>query len=140
MYLITKWFGTFLCDKTGVKKEILFPKNEKEILKRLRKIENNDILPQEKKITKGVKVIVNEKRLHKLGEYTDSDPFLKEINIEPQDYGFSQDLFHKTSLFIVDNDIKIPEPFKQAKIPIVKIKNLEKVDDEEEFIELIQDS
>jgi len=50
------------------------------------------------------------------------------------------ELFHKTSLFIIDNDIKIPDPFKKAKIPIVKIKNLEKVDDEEEFIELVQDS
>jgi len=50
------------------------------------------------------------------------------------------ELFHKTSLFIINNDIKIPEPFKIAKIPIVKIKNLEKVDDEEEFIELVQDS
>jgi putative transcriptional regulator len=49
-------------------------------------------------------------------------------------------LFQKTSLFIIDNNIKIPEPFKQAKIPIVKIKNLEKVDDEKEFIELIQES
>ena len=49
-------------------------------------------------------------------------------------------LFHKTSLFIIDNDIKIPEPFKKANIPIVKIKNLERVDDEEEFIELIQES
>ncbi|UCC18797.1 MAG: helix-turn-helix domain-containing protein [Promethearchaeota archaeon] len=50
------------------------------------------------------------------------------------------DLFNKTSLFIIDNDIKIPEPFKKINIPIVKIKNLEDVDDEEEFIELIQDS
>ncbi|MFW9879909.1 MAG: helix-turn-helix domain-containing protein [Candidatus Thorarchaeota archaeon] len=50
------------------------------------------------------------------------------------------DLFHKNSLFIIDNDIKIPEPFKKTNIPIVKIKNLEEVDDEEEFIELIQDS
>ncbi len=50
------------------------------------------------------------------------------------------ELFQKTSLFIIDNDIKIPEPFKNEKIPIVKIKNLEKVDDEEEFIELIQES
>jgi len=50
------------------------------------------------------------------------------------------ELFHKTSLLIIDNNIKIPEPFKKAKIPIVKIKNLEKVDDEEEFIELVQDS
>ncbi len=50
------------------------------------------------------------------------------------------DLFHKTSLFIIDNGIKIPARFQKDKIPIVKIKNLEKVDDEEEFIELIQDS
>ncbi|MFX0145030.1 MAG: helix-turn-helix domain-containing protein [Candidatus Hodarchaeota archaeon] len=50
------------------------------------------------------------------------------------------DLFHKTSLFIIDNDIKIPEPFKKTNIPIVKIKTLEEVDDEEEFIELIKES
>ncbi|MFX0139370.1 MAG: helix-turn-helix domain-containing protein, partial [Candidatus Hodarchaeota archaeon] len=50
------------------------------------------------------------------------------------------DLFHKTSLLIIDNDIKIPETFKKGNIPIVKIKNLEKVDDEEEFIELINES
>ena len=49
-------------------------------------------------------------------------------------------LFHKTSLFIIDNGIKIPETFQKEKIPIVKIKKLEKVDDEEEFIELIQES
>ncbi len=50
------------------------------------------------------------------------------------------DLFHKTSLFIIDNGIKIPEVFQKDIIPIVKIKKLEKVDDEEEFIELIQES
>ena len=49
-------------------------------------------------------------------------------------------LFRKTSLFIVNNDIKITEIFKNENIPIVKIKNLEKVDDEEEFIELIHES
>lgn len=50
------------------------------------------------------------------------------------------DLFHKTSLFIIDNNIKIHETLRKANIPIVKIRNLEKVDDEEEFIELIQES
>jgi predicted transcriptional regulator len=49
-------------------------------------------------------------------------------------------LFQKTSIFIVDNDITIPEALKETNIPIVKIKKLEKVDDEEEFIELIQES
>ena len=49
-------------------------------------------------------------------------------------------LFRVNSLFIVNNDIKIPDSFKKIKVPIVKIRNLEKVDDEEEFIDLVQES
>jgi putative transcriptional regulator len=50
------------------------------------------------------------------------------------------DLFHKTALYIIDNNVKIPGAIKGRDIHIVKIKNLEEVDDEEEFIELIQES
>ncbi len=50
------------------------------------------------------------------------------------------DLFHANSLFIVNNDIKIPDSLKKIKIPIVRIRKLEKVDDEAEFIDLIQES
>ena len=49
-------------------------------------------------------------------------------------------LFHKTALYIVDNSVRIPGTIKGKDIHIIKIKNLEQVDDEEEFIELIQDS
>lgn len=49
-------------------------------------------------------------------------------------------LFHKKSLFIVNNNIQIPKICQTDNIPIIKIKNLEKVEDEEEFIELIQES
>lgn len=49
-------------------------------------------------------------------------------------------LFHKNALFIINNDVKISEALKKEKIPIVKIKDLEEIDDEEEFIELIQES
>ena len=48
-------------------------------------------------------------------------------------------LFNKQALFIINNDIKIPDSEKD-KIPIVKIKELEKIDDEDQFIELIQES
>jgi len=99
MYLITKWFGTFVCDKKGVKDKILFPKDEKEIAKRLLKIEENKILSEEKEILKNVKkVIINEKRLQKLGEHAPSDPFFKEIEINPKDFDFSEDLLHKATL------------------------------------------
>jgi len=121
MYLVTKWFGTFLCDEKGVKKEILFPKNEKEIVKRLRRMEKNNILSEERKIAKDVKVIVNEKRLQKIGEYTDLDPFFKEINIEPKDYGFSQDLFHKISIALAQN--KVEERLKSEDLQIIQMVN-----------------
>ena len=50
------------------------------------------------------------------------------------------ELFHVNSLFIVNNDVKIPDSLRKIKVPIVKIRNLEKIDDEEEFIDLVQES
>lgn len=46
-------------------------------------------------------------------------------------------LFDKKALFIVGNNIKISEAIKKNIVPIVKIKDLERLDDEEEFIDLI---
>jgi len=97
-YLITKWFGTFLCDENGIQKEILFPKQEKEILRRLQEIEKNSILDEEKILVQNTTIVVNEKRLRPLGTYDDKDPFFQSITINPNDYGFTQDLFHKISL------------------------------------------
>jgi len=50
------------------------------------------------------------------------------------------ELFQKNTIFIINNDIKIPDSLKKIKIPIIKIRNLEKIDDEKEFVELIQES
>ncbi|MCK4364678.1 MAG: hypothetical protein KAW45_01370 [Thermoplasmatales archaeon] len=101
MYLITKWFGTFICDKKGVQNKILFQKDKKEIAKRLLKIDDKDILTEEKKITKGAKeIIVSEKRLQKIGEYKPSDPFFKKFEIKPEDFDFSIDLLHKAALIV----------------------------------------
>jgi nucleolar protein 56 len=105
MYLITKWFGTFLCDKNGIKNKILFQKDEKEISKRLLKIEKKEILPEEKKITKDADVIVNEKRLEKIGKYDPSDTFFKKIEIKPEDFDFSEKLLHKASLLLAKQSV-----------------------------------
>ncbi|MHA1913859.1 MAG: helix-turn-helix domain-containing protein [Promethearchaeota archaeon] len=50
------------------------------------------------------------------------------------------ELFHKTSLCIIDNNVRIPEAIRKEDIHVVKVKKLEQVDGEEEFIELIQES
>ncbi len=47
-------------------------------------------------------------------------------------------LFHKYALFIVNNDVKIPKYFSELRIPVITIHNLEKMDDEIEFINYIR--
>ncbi len=120
-YLITKWFGTFLCDETGVQKEILFPKHKKEIVQRLREIEKNNILEEEKKIVKNTNVIVNEKRLQQLGTYNEGEPFFKTITINPKDYGFSQELFHDASLLLAQQ--RVDEQLQSEDLQLIQMVN-----------------
>jgi nucleolar protein 56 len=99
MYLLTKWFGTFLFDENGKINKFLFSKDEKEIAKRLNKIGHNKILSEEKKIVKGIKnIIVNEKRLNKIGKYLPDDPLFKKVKIKPEEYGFSNNLLKNATL------------------------------------------
>jgi nucleolar protein 56 len=121
MYLVTKWFGTFLCDKKGIKKKILFPKDEKEIIKRLKKIKNKEILPEEKEIIQGRKVIINESRLQRIGEYKESDPFFKKIKIDSKDYDYSLELFHKVSIKFAKT--KVDEKLKSEDLQIIQMVN-----------------
>ena len=107
MYLITKWFGIFLCDNKGIKNKILFSKSENSISKKLIKIEQDEILPEEKKLTKNIKkIIVEEKRLQKMGEYKPLDPFFKDVKIIPEDYDFSEDLLHKATLLLAEKRVE----------------------------------
>jgi nucleolar protein 56 len=105
-YLVTKWFGTFLCDETGVQREVLFPKQEKELLRRLQQMEKNIILEEEKAIVKNTTVIVNERRLQHLGTYDENELFFRTIAINPNKYGFSQELFHKVSLLRAQQQVE----------------------------------
>ena len=123
MYLVTKWFGVFLCDEKGVKKKILFPKDEKEISKRLIEIDKNKVLSEEKKIIKNVKeqLVVNEKRLHRYGVYKPNDPFFIEFDIEPRDFGFSENLLHKAAKVVAEE--KTLEELKSKDLQIIQMVN-----------------
>jgi len=50
------------------------------------------------------------------------------------------ELFHKTSVCIIDNNVRLPKAIQKEDIHVVKVKKLEEVEGEEEFIELIQES
>ena len=121
MYLITRWFGTFICDKNHITDKILFPKNPDEIAKRLLKIDKQEILVEEKKIMKGVDATVNEKRLRKLGTYDPNDLFFKKIRIEPEDFYFTQDLIHEASVILAEE--KVEEKLKSEDLQVIQMVN-----------------
>jgi len=103
MYLITKWFGTFLCDKSGVKSKILFPKDEDKLADKLTKISKEKVLPEEQKLSKNVKVIVSEKRLRQIGSYKPEDNFFKKTVLKSEDYGFTPNFLQRAQLIASKN-------------------------------------
>ncbi len=79
----------------------------------------------------------------------------KQVNIYPIFSGISEEqkkiseinlnclkiftnLFQKKSLLIINNDINVSDTTKNNVIPIVKVRDLENIDNEDEFIELVK--
>ena len=84
-------------------------------------MEKNIILPEEKQLVKQTTVIVNEKRLHQLGTYDDTDPCFKTILINPNEYGFSQELFQKTSLLLAHK--RVDEQLQSEDLQLIQMVN-----------------
>jgi len=122
MYLITKWFGTFICDKKGIKNKILFPKDKKKIANLLIKIEKMELLTQEKKILKEFNnIIVSEKRLEKIGKYKPSDSFFKKFEIKPEDFNYSIDLLYEA--FQIVTKYRVKEKLASDDLQIIQMIN-----------------
>ncbi|MCD6108074.1 MAG: RNA-binding protein [Thermoplasmata archaeon] len=98
MYLITRWFGTFLCNEKGeIKDCIIFPKNVEDILERMKGIDEGKILDEEKRLASKTreKIIVSEKRLEPLGKYKPEDDFFIIFNVDFRKYGFSKEILNE---------------------------------------------
>jgi len=121
MYLITKWFGTFLCDEKGITKKNLVPKDVEEIARRLQDIEKNKILDEEKKLAKGIDVTVFEKRLQQIGNFDPENPFFKNIEIIPTEFGFTTDLLHKASILLTTQ--KVEEKLGSEDLQVIQMVN-----------------
>ncbi len=49
-------------------------------------------------------------------------------------------IFHKNAFFIVNNDFKISDVFNRTGVQVVKLKELEKIDTEEDFVEFFEEA
>lgn len=108
MYLITKWFGVFLFKENNeLIKKILFIKKPNEIQKKISKINQGEILKEEKEILDNVdSVYVCEKRLRNLGSYKPDQSFFKKTNINYVDYGFDISLLRKATVSSFEEKMK----------------------------------
>ncbi|MEM3851932.1 MAG: NOP5/NOP56 family protein [Methanomassiliicoccales archaeon] len=98
MYLITKWFGTFLISNGKVIDKRLFPRDPEAISKRLYAMQSGEILEEEKALASGKRVEVLESRLTKLGRMGNTNTSF----VRGADFGYSDSLL-KASLLSLNS-------------------------------------
>lgn len=104
MILVTTWFGTFLLKDGEIVKQKLFPKDAKELAKRMLKLEDWKILNEEKELVKGLEEFrVLEPRLEKIGGLfiPQKIPFL-----DPQEYEFDRKILQATMIEVAKRKLK----------------------------------
>ncbi|MEM0493463.1 MAG: hypothetical protein QXS02_05890, partial [Candidatus Thermoplasmatota archaeon] len=119
MYLITTWFGVFLCDDKRVKHSVLFPQDEDEIYERLMSVSQGEVLSEEKEIAKRIDkgvIIVHDPRLSGIGMYKPFDPLFREIIIRPEDYNISSNLLNRVSLRLANEFVRTQLESKDLQI------------------------
>ena len=101
MILVTKWFGSFLCDEEKVRKAALFPKDPKEIALRLERIRNGEILDEELSLASSAKQ-VSDRRLSEYGKKVKFDSSF----IKPETYGFSLDIYREATIALAKQVVR----------------------------------
>lgn len=103
MRLVTTWFGTFILDDEGqLVRQTPFPKEVAEIAKRLRTIDEGQILAEEEELAGDMDVLVREKRLELLGDYV----LFEEPDLDPEKFGFSQSLLSQAMVSLGKEKVK----------------------------------
>ena len=99
--LVTKWFGSFLCDEGKVKKASLFPKDSIEIALRLEAMRKGEVLKEEQDLA-GSANQVADRRLADFGKVIRFDSTF----IKPENYGFSLDLYREATIALAKKAVK----------------------------------
>ncbi len=112
-YLVTRWFGTFLYDDKEIVDSRLFSKDESDLKSIINSLIRQNILDDERILSKNNDVIVSEKRLAPLGIYQPENPFFDSIDLHAMSYGFSETLLQHSLVHIsedaVDHALTLPD-------------------------------
>ncbi len=105
MYLVTKWFGTFLFDENILVDFSLFPRDAEKLGRVFIAMRKAEILEQERRLCSG-SVVVNESRLSSLGSYEPRNEWFSSVELSFSDYNFSFSLLQQALICCADFFIK----------------------------------
>ena len=101
MILVTKWFGSFLCEEGKVMRAALFPKDPNEIAQRLDLMRRNAVLAEDHSLASSAKQVVD-RRLSEYGKVVKFDSSF----IKPETYGFSVDMYRAATILLAKAAVK----------------------------------
>jgi len=105
MILVTKWFGTFLCDGRKVIEKRLFPKDVDSIADRMKRTRNREILAEELELGKKADAVA-ERRLGSIAKVIAFDSGF----IRAEDYGFDIELLRQATMKLARESLSEEDP------------------------------
>ncbi|HDP96839.1 MAG TPA: ribosomal biogenesis protein [Euryarchaeota archaeon] len=105
MILVTKWFGTFLCDREKITDMRLFPKDVESIADRMGRIRRGEILEEELELGKRASSVA-EKRLGRISGVTAFDSSF----IRPEKFGYDKELLRQASMKLARESLVEEDP------------------------------
>jgi len=105
MILVTKWFGTFLCEPDRVLESRLFPNNLDAIASRMRRMRGREILEEESELGNKAKAVA-ERRLGGIAKVVAFDSTF----IRAEKYGFDQELLRQATMQLARESLTEEDP------------------------------
>ena len=120
MILVTKWFGTFLCEDNRILDKRLFPTDAKVISEKLALMQRGGTLPEEQELVEGKsKMFVADRRQALLGK-----PMLFDSSFITADmFGYSDQLMHEAMLGL--GKLRTSEPIPRDRSLVQAIRYLD---------------
>jgi len=105
MILVTKWFGTFLCEPGSVLESKLFPNDLGAIAARMKRMRGREILEEEVELGRKAKAVA-ERRLGSIAKVVAFDSTF----IRAEKYGFDMDLMRQASMQLARESLSEEDP------------------------------
>ena len=122
MILVTKWFGTFICEENRILEKRLFPKDAEMISEKLALMQRGGTLPEEQELAEGkVKLAVADRRQALLGKPTLFDSSF----IKAEMFGYDASLMHDAMLGLAK--LRTSEPIPRDRSLVQAIRYLDDI-------------